>query len=424
MNRTHFKTPARWGCFAVVVLLFVLVAQPGAVRAQSFGVSGFVKSSYYYDTRQVVAARNTEFLLWPVQDANPDGDDATDTDNLSSYQIFSRVGLSVDDMPQVMGADVSGYIETDFFGPTGDETNTLRIRRAFAKMVWDNREVQFGVEWSPMFTLAAFPHIVDTEAGTPFNPFARQPMIKLTLKPGNLRLIGAAAWQFDAFQSAAFPDPNFASPQSGIDQQQRSALPGMHGQVQYVTENLTVGGGGYVKSLRPVATGDRMFTSAGLAYVAYSGETFNMRAKGIYGGDLHDHVKTSGIVYDPGEDSSPGAFDADAFQALNSFSAWLEVEGKGTLAPGIFGGYLTNLGASDDLTDPDNAIATGRGTNIDNLWEVAPRLVVNQGPMRFAFEVQVTNATFASDFDASLAPDGDTESTTNVRGNFTVFLFF
>ena len=415
MHNGTARTVIRNGCLLVLLSIVALPLSRSA-EAQSFDLSGFVKSSYYYDTRQVVAARNAEYLLWPANESlNEGGEDTNDVSNLSSYQIFSRLGLSIGELPQVMGGNVTGYIETDFFGPTGDETNTLRIRRAFAKMAWEDREVLFGVEWSPMFTLAAFPHTVASEAGTPFNPFARQPMIKLTLKPGNLRVIGAAAWQFDAFQSDGFQGT------SGIDQQQQSALPGWHGHLQYVSENATLGVGGFAKSLRPVRTGDRIFTGAVLGYFTVTGSSVIVRGKGVYGGDLHDHVKTGGIVYDPAEDAD-GEFVADAFQALDSFSAWVELEGTGGVAPGIMAGYLTNLGAADEVSD--GAVANGRGNNIETLWEVAPRLALNHGPLRFALEVQVTNATFAEDFDANYAPSGNTTSVTNVRGDFSVFLFF
>lgn len=415
MHNRRIGTAVQNSCFSLLLALLVLPLSQRAV-AQSFDLSGFVKSTYYYDTRQVVAARNAEFFLWPANESlNEDGEDVNDVSNLSSFQIFSRLGLAIGELPQVMGGDVTGYIESDFYGPTGDETNTLRIRRAFAKMAWANREVLFGVEWSPMFTLAAFPHTVASEAGTPFNPFARQPMIKLTLKPGNVRVIGAAAWQFDAFQSASFAGT------SGIDQQQLSALPGWHGHVQYVGENATLGIGGFAKSLRPVATGDRIFTGAVLGYFAFTGSSVIVRGKGVYGGDLHDHVKTGGIVYDPAEDPNNN-FVADAFQTLDSFSAWIELEGTGAVAPGIMAGYLTNLGASDEVSA--GAIANGRGNDIETLWEVAPRLALNYGPLRFAFEVQITNATFADGFDANYAPSGDTTSLTNVRGDFSVFLFF
>ena len=80
-----------------------------AVQAQSIDISGFIKSSYYYDTRQVVAAREGDFLLYPAPET-----EATDTDNLLFFPFFSRLRLAAGDLPEVLGAEVSGFIETDF----------------------------------------------------------------------------------------------------------------------------------------------------------------------------------------------------------------------------------------------------------------------------------------------------------------------
>jgi len=427
MNNTRFKTPARWGCFASVILLLALVAPLGAVRAQSFDVSGFVKSSYYYDTRQIVAARDVDFLLYPTPN-NPDADDPSDRDNLSAFPFFSRLGLGVNDFDQqVLGADVSGYFESDFFGPTGDETNTLRIRRAFAKMVWDNREVQFGVEWSPLFTLAAFPHTVATEAGAPFNPFGRQPMMKLTLKPNdNLRLIGIAAWQIDAFVDAPLEDNTGRTVGlGGIDAQQQSGLPGLHGHLQYVNGGTTLGLGGHLKTLRPFPTGDTFTSGAGTVYGSYSGNAVTVRGKVVYGG-VRDHVGLGGYILD-----SPGTPDAD-YKQINTLTTWLEVEKPGTIAPGLFAGYLTNLGVSDELNNaPADVLFATRGVtpvgqSVASVWEIAPRIALNHGPLRLAFELQATTVQYTGRLDENFAPDptDDEESVTNLRGDFTVFLFF
>jgi hypothetical protein len=46
--------------------------------------------------------------------------------------------------------------------------------------------------------------------------------------------------------------------------------------------------------------------------------------------------------------------------------------------------------------------------------------------MRFALEVQVTTAQYTARLDDHFAPDptDDEEAVTNVRGDFSVFLFF
>lgn len=428
------STPALWLCFSVLVLAGALLT-PRHATAQSVDFSGFVKSSYYYDTRQVVTARDIDYLLYPVPN-NPNADDPSDRDNVGSFQLFSRLGLNVSDFDQdVLGAEVRAYMEADFFGPgtiAAVQENFFRLRRGFAEMTWDNREAKFGLEWSPLFTLAAFPHTVATEAGAPFNPFSRQPMIKLTLKPTeSLRLIGITAWQFDAFVDAPLTNaPAGSEPQGGIDAQQQSAIPALHGHLQYVSGATTLGVGGYLKSLRPFPLGDRFFGGAGTAYGAYSGDNFVARAKVVYG-SVRDHVGVGGYIYDPATAGTDfGA--SDAFQQINTLSTWVELEKPGTIAPGLFAGYLTNLGVSSELdSDPaDVAWATRShtpvGSSVASVWEVAPRLALNYGPMRFAFELQVTTAQYTGRLDENFAPDptDNEEPVTNIRGDFTVFLFF
>lgn len=440
--RTTMTTYLQKGCFATVAfLLAACFALAPRAQAQEFDFSGFVKSSYYYDTRQVITARDIDFLLYPVADADPDEDDPTDVDNLSSFQLFSRLGVGISEFgTQVLGGDVSGLVEADFFGPgtiSPAQENFFRLRRAFAKLVWDDREVLFGLEWTPLFTLSAFPHTVATEAGTPFNPFSRQPMIKLTLKPGNLRVIGIASWQFDAFVDAALTVPeSFADEATalggaldGIDAQQQSSIPSLHGHLQYVSGNATLGIGGYFKTLRPFPLSDRFYSGAGTAYVALTTPNVIFRAKTVYG-SVRDHVGVGGYIYDP---DAAGVFgDSDGFKQINTLTGWLEVEGTGTVAPGLFAGYLTNLGVSDelesDLADISYATrsVTPNANSIASVWEIAPRLALNYGPLRFAFEVQITTAQYSSNFDENFAPDptDDEDSVTNVRGDFTVFLFF
>jgi len=425
MDSVIEQTLPSWGGFGSLLVVLLLLI-PGAAVAQevdegpTLEVNGFIKSEYLYDTRQVVTARNEDFLLYPVEDANPDGDDATDTDNLSGFQLFSRIGLGISDLPEALGAEVTGYMEADFFGPgtvpddVGQE-NIFRLRRAFANMVWEDREVKFGLEWSPLFTLGAYPHTVATEAGAPYNPFGRQPMVKFTLKPGNLRLVGITSWQFDAFREADFQGTN------GLDQQQQSALPGLHGHIQYDGDNgFFAGAGGYIRWLRPVATGERFPLGAGTAYVAYDTDAFAVRAKGIYG-STRDHVMPGGYIYDAGADPN-GDFVSDAFSQLNTASGWFEIEKKGTVAPGLFLGYLTALGSSE--TVQGSVIAATRTPDLKRVFDISPRLALNYGALRFAFEMQFTNATYAAALDENYAPSGDTDDVLNVRSNFTVFLFF
>ncbi|MGM0706017.1 MAG: hypothetical protein ACQETP_08865, partial [Bacteroidota bacterium] len=267
--------------------------------------------------------------------------------------------------------------------------------------------------WSPLFTVASFPRTIATTTGAPFQPFARQPQIRFTYKPGSFHLIGITAWQRDAFADIAFDDV------SGIKQQQQSGLPALHAHAQYHGENVMLGAGAYFKALRPIITEDRFTTGAGQAYATITSDAATIRAKATYGASLSDHLMTGGYVYNEVEND---------FYPLDLLSTWIDIDGTGTLAPGLFAGYLTNEGSSDEvgtISDPDNDVAA-RSANIDYVWRVAPRLSLNYEALRFAFELEVTSARYASSFDDNYAPnpaDGD-DPVTNVRGNFSVFLSF
>ncbi|WP_022835200.1 hypothetical protein [Salisaeta longa] len=395
MHQTYIRT-TRWvGSFFALLLL---TAAPSS--AQEFDLGGFVKAEYLYDTRQVVAARDAEFHLYPAPES-----DATGTDNLSSFAFFSRLGLGISDLPQALGADITGYVEADFFGASNANVSTFRLRRAFVKMTWENRSVLFGQEWSPLFTLAAFPRTVATTTGVPFQPFARQPQIRYTYRGGSVRFIGIAAWQRDAFQETS---------DDGLLEQQWAALPMWHGHLQYVQGGTTIGVGGYYKWIRPELTADRFSAGAVQAYATFLGDAAELRIKGTYGGDLGDHLMTGGYVQ----------LQGGGYEPLQTASAWVDIQQPGTVSPGLFAGYLANLGTSKDNVQVVDVAA--RGASIDYLWRIAPRLALNYGPMRFAFEVEATSALYASGFDSSYAPDAqDTDdAVTNIRGNFSVFLFF
>ncbi|MEM1043119.1 MAG: hypothetical protein AAGI91_10875 [Bacteroidota bacterium] len=409
---------ARWARYVLPIvlgaLLFPLAAAPAA--AQSFDLYGFIKSAYYYDTQQVVGAREGDFLLYPALATDAD-DEPNDTDNLLFFPFFSRVGVTVGDLPEALGATVSGRIEGDFFGPGNPNNNTFRIRRATVGLDWGDREAMFGMEWTPFF-LSSWARTVATEAGAPFNPFARHVMARVTFKPGNARVSGILAQQRDAFQEIG-----------GLRQQQQAALPSATLSAEYGSGGNTVGATALVKWIRPELTSERFTSGAVQGFAALARPRFVARANVTYGGDLADHLMTGGYAIVPGDGGEV------EFEPLDVVAAWAEVETTGTLSLGLFGGFLQNLGTSASGLDPDAVTFAARGygetSAIEHVWRVAPRLVYNAGALRFGFEVQATGARYvvgadqSAVYDGSLAPSGDTtEDVVNLRGNFTVFLFF
>jgi len=76
---------------------------------------------------------------------------------------------------------------------------------------------------------------------------------------------------------------------------------------------------------------------------------------------------------------------------------------------GIFSGYSKNLGASDMITGD----VYGRGSNIDHLFRLSPRMVVTEGKLSLAAELETTFAAYGSmQNDGTVA---DTHSVHNIR---------
>mgnify|MGYP006306638061 CR=1 FL=1 len=138
---------------------------------------------------------------------------------------------------------------------------------------------------------------------------------------------------------------------------------------------------------------------------------------------------TGGYVLEDDADGNLGLGEAAPLRTVAGFVE-LETTGQG-LRYGLFAGYFANLGSGETLDftaagpdDPANVFA--RGANIDHGWRVAPRLVYDAGKVRFGFELPIDTVLYASALDPEFAPDplDDDESVTNVRADFSVFLFF
>ncbi len=380
------------------ILFTVLLGLSTSAAAQTLDVVGYVKAENIFDTRQVLAVREGQLSLYPLEDSP-----ASRTDNLILAAFESRIGVAAAGA-EAFGAKVTALLEADFWGSVNSNVSTLRLRHAYVRLDWPRHEVLVGQYWSPLFSLAAAPQVAATSGGAPFQPFARFPQVSYTWKPGGFRIQAALSQQRDGF-----------SEMSGNKLQQQSGLPGMHLHAEYGFGKHSIGAGSYFKSIRPEAMEARFSAWAVQGYGKAAFRSMAVRAKATYGTDLADHLMTGGFV----ETESGG------YEALHVAAGWMDVATTGEgLAAGLFAGYLTNLGARCDVA----AVSTAgtRAANMDHLWRVAPRLVFNAAPLRAAVELEATSARYAARIDSRLRPDteADARSATNIRTLLALYYFF
>jgi len=370
---------------------------------------GFIKNEAYYNTRQVVAARDGQFYLYPTNEApDANGKDANESGNFNMIAIQSRLTLSITG-PDALGAKTSGTVEGAFFGTTNEDVNGFRLRHAVAKLDWDKSQFLFGQTWHPMFITECFPGTVAFNTGVPFTPFARNPQLKFTYKLSSLNLFAAAITQRD-FKSQGVTAPLV-----------NSGMPELQFGAKYKTEKIVAGIGGGFKTLRPQLTTNGVVDESTIssysvtAYLKAALKPVTVKFQGTYGTNMNDVMMLGG--YDI------SSIDANnntvSYTAYKTMGAWLDVHTNGKkLQAGLFAGLTQNLGAEDEITGSLGA----RGANIAQLMRVSPRLIYNVAKVRFALEPDVTIADYGTVGEKGVVED--TKSVSNVRLLAAFYYFF
>jgi len=423
--------------------LYLLLFLPMLLNAQenkpNYGItwSGFVKSDFFYDTRQVVSIREGHFLLYPAAESlDADKKDINANPSLNFLSIQTRLAGKITG-PDAFGAKTSGLIEADFFGNESAglaDLNGFRLRHGFAKLNWEKAELLFGQYWHPMFIPGCFSGVVSFNTGAPFQPFSRNPQMRYTYKMGAISFMAAASMQRD-----------FANTSGSIGIR-NSASPDLHAQIYFnkkndeaKTEFLAGAGFGY-KTLKPALytekgtskyiTDQTVGGMMGTVYAKYQTEKFIVKLQGVYGQNISDLVMMGGYYAQNVIDTAKNTV---SYVPLNTGAGWLEFETRGEKVQfGLWLGYSTNLGTSDSVTAIQGKIATApaRGANINSLYRISPRIVFPSGKFKFALEAEYTTAGYATKNDLgeyNINANGqvtDSKDISNVRILFAVIYSF
>ena len=428
-----------------VIATISLQAQDEGAKKPLFGIklSGFVKTDIFFDSRQVITARQGHFLLYPANEKlDADGNDINAKWNYNILSIQTRIGGSIWG-PDVLGAKSSAYIEGAFFGNINPAINNFRLRQAFIKLNWKTTELLAGQTWHPMFSLDCFPSTVSFNTGVPFLVFTRNPQIRITQKIGKFSLQLAALSQVD-FTSTGPDGPS-------TKYLRNSVLPEIDFQIQYKTVNNATGtsfviGAGIdymmltprlatTVTLKPAydtvvngivehhdaVTNDYKTNTKTTAftynfYTKLKLRPITIKLAGIYGENNYAFTMLGGYAVKSITDAAKGFVD---YANIRSCAVWAEVHTNGKhWQTGIFGGFTKNLGAGETITGPYYA----RGANIDYVWRVSPRLVYNIQKFRVALEVEYTCAGYGTTTTKGYV--SDPKAVGNVRTLLAFFYFF
>jgi len=377
----------------ILYLLAVIPVFSFAQEEQNFGIkfSGFVKNDMFFDTRQVITAREGHFLLYPTNvNEGTDGNDLNKGFNFNILAIQARLKGAFTG-PDAFGAKTSGILEGAFFGHSNADVNGFRLRNAFAKLKWENAEFLAGQYWHPMFVTDCFPGVVSFNTGVPFQPFSRAPQLRFTKNFGNLNLLGAVLSERDFTSNG----PGGAS----SNFLRNSGIPEVQVQLQYKKEGdnstLAAGIGGGFLNLKPRLNTDSSTVAketisgiSQIAYLKFKTKSITFKLEEAYGQNLYNKLMLGGY-----SEYKYNATNGEWSYITNDvMSVWTELHTNGKkMQVGVFGGYTINLGATDSI----GGAGYTRGGTIASLLRVSPRVVWISGKTKIATEVEYTSAAYA-----------------------------
>ena len=340
-------------------------------------------------------------------------------------------------------AKTSAYFEGEFFGNSNPNINTFRLRHAYLKLSWPKTELMVGQYWHPMFVTSCSPDPVSFNTGAPFVVFSRNPQIRLTQVAGRFRFLLTALSQLDFTNTG----PDGASPKY----LRNSVLPELDFQVQYNVKNdkkgteFLVGAGVDYMVITPLlstnVTLQKAYDTVVNNLVVYHNAatatyvtnqtipawTVNVFAKlripaltfklgGFWGQDMYPFTMPGGYVVKNVTDPGKGTVD---YANIPVLSGWGDFSTNGKKWQfGIFGGYCKNLGAGVKVTGPYYS----RGPDIDYLYRISPRMVLNVNKFRFAPEIEYTVAAYGKTNEKGYV--SNSSEVGNLRVLIGVYYFF
>ena len=216
-----------------------------------------------------------------------------------------------------------------------------------------------------------------------------------------------------------------------IDYLRNSSVPAIDFQIHYSKLNkengtaFIIGIGHGIKRIVPqlvtlqgYKTDDAVRSSASIAFLKLKIPVVTFKLEAIYGQQMDHNLSIGGYAVKDSTDLVRGFVN---YLPSNTFSFWTDIHTNGKKWQlGIFAGYSENKGYSEDI---EATTINGRGTNIQSLFRVSPRLIYNAGKARFAIEAEYTSADYGTGFDAKGIPI-NTVTADNMRVLFAVYYFF
>lgn len=146
-----------------------------------------------------------------------------------------------------------------------------------------------------------------------------------------------------------------------------------------------------------------------IAFMKLAFKPVTIKMEGVYAQNATDLTMIGGYVV---KEVTDPLTDTREYTNLTTASIWMEIQTTGKkLQYGFFGGYTKNMGSSDTITGTIYA----RGSNIDYVYRLAPRIVFISGKVNIALEEEYTFAMYGTANGNKLGGSTNNKAVANIR---------
>lgn len=393
-----------------ILLCFFLCTLSSAVYAQkknfSYKFYGQVRGDLFYNSRSNAEIVDGLFHLYPKDIApDADGKDLNARPDGSFYLLYSRLGLDVSG-PNIGKAKSSAKIELDFRG-SGSNFALFRIRHAYVNLDWGKSAVLIGQTWHPLFG-DVYPQMLNLSTGAPFNLFNRSPMLRYRYTNSGWQLTAAAIWQLQYLSAG----PNGKSE----EYIKNSCIPEFFVGADYKGNNWVAGAGMEILSLKPrtqstvgqsvYKVNERITSLSFEAHAKYTNNDWMVSAKTMLASNLTQGCMLGGY----GVTAIDVRTGEQEYTPFRHSTTWINVVYGKKWQPGLFVGYLKNLGTSKALAGS----TYGVGLDVDQVLTTNVQLSYCLPHWKFGMEYSPSVAWYG-DMNKGNGKIVNTHSVTNHR---------
>lgn len=357
---------------------------------------GFVKAEAIYDSRQVFGFREDQLLYFPEKklfDAR--GQDINSRGTFDAYAIQTRLDLA--GFGPNIGCTESGFlIEADFLGRTDRTINEFELRQAFMALHADGITFLAGQTWHPLALPVEFPNTVSFNEGIPIVPFALTPQFRFTFSNEYSDLMLSAI--------GFLGDRPFGPAEGGAKAIRDSLMPDFNillklkqNEEHYILLDFDI-----MRVLPRLVTDlnyreRNPFTAIAASACARTGiDNFAWHVRLMYVEDASVFEMIGGFAIH----SINPLTDEHTYVPLRTIAASTELVWEGNWEPGIFVGFVKNIGASKTIIPnfgPDNHTGVfSLGPDIDYVFRISPRIRYYNQNFTIGMELEYTRAAYGT----------------------------